>query len=186
MQRDDEQVIAITERWIRDVVVGLNLCPFAAPVVESGNIFYQVSAATAEESLYRDLLEALDRFQQMDEQEAATGFLILSKGLDSFDVFNQFMALVEEVLEQSGLEGVIQLVGFHPDYLFADCEDDDPANYTNRSPFPMFHLIREDDLESAVASHPDPASIPVRNVALLRELGVEEMERRLKACYELS
>ncbi|MEE9357364.1 DUF1415 domain-containing protein [Candidatus Vondammii sp. HM_W22] len=179
---DEALVINATTRWIKEVVVAMNLCPFAAPVVEQEKIYYTVSDATDDKSLYLDLISALDRFQLMDRDEAATGFLILSKGLSDFADFNDFFDLVEQILDESGLHGVIQIVGFHPDYRFADCDETDPANYTNRSPYPMFHLILEDDLEAAVAAHPDPAGIPRRNIRLLRELGLVEMQRRLAAC----
>lgn len=175
-------VISATTRWIKDIVVAMNLCPFAAPVVEQERIYYSVSDAEDEGLLYLDLMRALDCFQQMDREVASTGFMILSKGLTDFTVFNDFFDLVEQILDESGLNGVIQIVGFHPDYRFEGSDETDPANYTNRSPYPMFHLILEDDLESAVAAHPDPTGIPEHNIRLLRELGLAEMQRRLAAC----
>lgn len=178
-----EQAIAATEQWIREVVVGLNLCPFAAPVVESGKIFYAVSEAFDEESIYRDMLMALDEFQQCDEASKSTGFFVISQGLKTFNEFNEFMTLVDQAIIRSGLDGVIQMVGFHPEMVFAETEEADPANYTNRSPYPMLHMIREDDLEAAVASHPDPASIPDRNIRLLREMGLDEVRAMLERCY---
>ncbi|MES9902317.1 MAG: DUF1415 domain-containing protein [Sedimenticola sp.] len=181
-----DEVIAATECWIKNVVVGLNLCPFAAPVVNKKQVFYTVSNGKDEPALFRDTLEALDRFQQMDEQSAQTGFLIFSQGMRDFDEFNNFLNVVDYLLEESGLIGILQVVGFHPNYRFDGSTDNDPANYTNRSPFPMFHLILEDDLESAVASHPNPSSIPERNIKLLRELGEAEMARRLAACIRIA
>ncbi|MET0103503.1 MAG: DUF1415 domain-containing protein [Sedimenticola sp.] len=186
MQPTEQQVVAATEQWIREVVVELNLCPFAEPVVSSGRISYAVSDAGDEEEIFRDLLQALDHFQQQDEQAVATGFFILSRGLDDFQQYNEFLDLVDGLLEESGLQGVIQIAGFHPRYLFEGSDEKDPANYTNRSPYPMFHLIREDDLESAVASHPDPASIPERNIRLLRDMGLEDVKWRLERCYQVN
>ncbi|MES9858101.1 MAG: DUF1415 domain-containing protein [Sedimenticola sp.] len=179
-----DEVIAATECWIKSVVVELNLCPFAAPVVNEKRIFYTVSDGQDETAIFYDMLEALDRFQQMDAEVAQTGFLILSQGMNEFDEFNDFFAVVEHLLDESGLTGTLQVVGFHPDYRFVGSTESDPANYTNRSPYPMFHLILEDDLEAAVASHPDPGSIPQRNIKLLRELGEAEMKRRLAACRQ--
>ncbi len=181
---DSQEVIAATECWIKSVVVDLNLCPFASPVVEKKQIFYRVSDGEEEPALFQDMLDALDSFQGMNKESAQTGFLILSQGMKEFDEFNDFLGVVEYLLEESGLTGIIQVVGFHPNYRFVGCTNNDPANYTNRSPYPMFHLILEDDLESAVASHPDPGSIPVRNIKLLRELGEAEMKRRLAACRQ--
>jgi len=177
------QAVTATEQWIREVVVGLNLCPFAAPVVASGKIFYAVSEAQDEESIYQDMLAALDEFQQRDERETQTGFFIMSRGMKRFDEFNDFMTLVDEAIIHAGLDGVIQMVGFHPDMVFAGTEENDPANYTNRSPYPMLHMIREDDLEAAVAGHPDPASIPERIIRLLREMGLAEVRTMLARCY---
>ncbi|OOZ35773.1 DUF1415 domain-containing protein [Solemya velesiana gill symbiont] len=185
MTATEKQVVASIERWIREVVVALNLCPFAEPVVSAGRIFYAVSDAVDEEGIYMDLLQALDRFQQQDETSAATGFLILSEGLADYGRYNDFLELVDRLLEESGLKGVVQIAGFHPRYLFEECDESDPSNYTNRSPYPMFHLIREDDLESAVASYPDPASIPERNIKLLREMGLEEVKWRLERCCQV-
>ncbi|MCG8427746.1 MAG: DUF1415 domain-containing protein [Chromatiales bacterium] len=172
-----------TERWIKEVVVGLNLCPFAAPVVNANRILYHVSEEMEIEAIYRDLLSALDQLQRSDEQELATGFLVLGKGLADFNEYLAFLETVDDMLPEAGLDGVIQVAGFHPDYCFADSDEADPANYTNRSPYPMFHLIREDDLEAAVASHPDPAGIPARNIQLLRDMGLEEMRQRLRRCF---
>jgi hypothetical protein len=179
----EQTVIQATQRWISDVVVALNLCPFAAPVVNSGRIAYRVSPETDIEGIYRDLLLALDEFQRQESDQVATGFLILSQGLASFDDYLDFLEMADDMLVEAGLDGVIQIAGFHPDYCFSDSDDTDPANYTNRSPYPMFHLIREDDLEAAVASHPDPEGIPDRNILLLRELGLAEVQQRLQGCF---
>ena len=181
-QTTENPIIRATDRWIREVVVALNLCPFAAPVVNSGRIVYSVSDAVDVDGIYQDLLHTLDDFQQRDEAEAATGFLVLSQGLSSFDDYLDFLELTENTLVEAGLDGVIQIAGFHPQYCFSGSDESDPANYTNRSPYPMFHLIREDDLEAAVASHPDPAGIPDRNIRLLREMGLSEVQQRLNRC----
>ncbi|MES9963195.1 MAG: DUF1415 domain-containing protein [Candidatus Sedimenticola sp. 20ELBAFRAG] len=182
---NEQQIVAATDKWIREVVVGLNLCPFAEPVVSGERVSYAVSDAETEQGLFKDLLQTLDDFQRQDVESAATGFLILSKGLKDYSLYNDFLELVDHLLEETGLKGVIQVAGFHPGYLFDGCGEDDPSNYTNRSPFPMFHLIREDDLESAVASHPDPASIPERNIKLLRDMGLEEVRSMLEKCYRV-
>lgn len=96
--------------------------------------------------------------------------VVVENGLASFTEYLDFLSLLENVIAETGLEGIIQIASFHPDYCFEGESQDDPANRTNRSPYPMFHLIREVSLEKAIAKHPDPQSIPERNIALLREM----------------
>lgn len=174
MQVSEQQAVAVTSRWIREVVVGAE------------SIFYAVTRARDEEGIYRDMLAALDRFQQSDEREMATGFFIIPNGMARFEEFNAFMTLADQAVVNAGLAGVIQMVAFHPGILFAETDEEDPANYTNRSPYPMLHLIREDDLEAAVAGYPDPDAIPERNIRLLRRMGLTRVRELLARCYTAS
>jgi hypothetical protein len=179
MPPSDRNVVAATRRWVEEIVVGLNLCPFAHQPFSRDTISYRVSRADDANGVYTDLLRALEEFLHADPQREATGLFICPDAFGDFDAYNDFMDLVDEILRQAGLEGWVQVAGFHPDYRFAGVEADDPGNYTNRSPYPMFHFIREEELAQALENYPDPEAIPERNIALLRRLGAAEMQMRL-------
>ena len=173
-------IVAATRRWIREVVIGLNLCPFAAAPMERETIRYLVCPERRPEAIYRALLAEMEVFVQLPEEQVETGLFIVPAGLESFDDYLDLLYSAEQAIPEAGLEGVLQLASFHPDYLFEGAPEDDPANYTNRSPYPMFHLIRSEGLARAVARYPDPEQIPERNIRTLRELGLAEMRRRLE------
>ena len=175
-------VLGATERWVRDVVVGLRLCPFAAAPLRTGRIRYVVCPAVAFEAIYRALLAEVAAFLDLPPERAETALFVVPQGLGEFDTYLDLLAAAEAALEAAGLAGILQLASFHPDYVFADATADDPANYTNRSPYPMFHLIREAGLAAALESWPDPEKIPEANARRLRELGLAEMQRRLADC----
>lgn len=177
-------VRAATERWVRELVVGLSLCPFAAAPLQGGRIRYTVCGAENFEAIYRALLAEVEAFLGLPPSRAETGLFIVPQGLQDFADYLELLGAAEEALGTAGLDGILQLASFHPDYVFADAAVDDPANYTNRSPYPMFHLIREAGLAAALESYPDPEAIPVRNVRKLRALGLEDLQRRLAACRD--
>lgn len=170
---DEQQAIEQTRHWLERIVIGLNLCPFASRPYEAGRVRFMVCDETEQEAIYRAFLGELDSFMQADPDRVETELFILSGGLRDFDDYLDMLAVFDDALLQAGLEGVVQLASFHPDYHFEGAAEDDPANYTNRSPHPMFHLIREAGLEAALANYPNPEQIPERNIARLRELGVE-------------
>lgn len=166
------RAIDLTRRWLERFVIGLGLCPFAAKPFRLERIAYQVCDETSLEGIYRSFLGALEALVLADPQEQETTLLILSCGLSDFDDYRDGLAMLEQTVEDAGLGGVIQVASFHPDYCFEGVSRDDPANFTNRSPLPMFHLIREAGLAAALESYPDPEMIPERNVRRLREIGV--------------
>jgi hypothetical protein len=166
------RAVDLTRRWLERFVIGLGLCPFAAAPYRLDRIAYPVCDDTSLQNIYDAFLRALEALVLADPQEQETALLILSRGLSDFDDYLDALAVLEQAIEEAGLQGVIQLASFHPDYRFEGAEDDDPANFTNRSPYPMFHLIREDGLAAALESYPEPESIPQRNVRCLRELGI--------------
>jgi len=176
-----QRVIGQVHAWLETMVVGLNLCPFAAAPFRGERIRYTVCEAVEPEAIYQAFLGELDAFLKLPATQAETGLFILSRGLAAFDDYLDMLAVLEAALAEAGLEGVVQLASFHPEYVFAGSDADDPANYTNRSPYPIFHLIREQELERALAGYPDPEGIPQRNIARLRELGLAELQRRLAA-----
>lgn len=164
--------VELTRRWLEDFVVRLGLCPFAAAPLQGGRVAYRLCGAADAESIYQAFLQALDELLGSDPGDIETTLLIVSAGLGSFDDYLDMLETLQEALAAAGAEGMVQLASFHPDYRFDGVDADDPANYTNRSPLPMFHLIREDGLAAVLESFPDAQGIPARNVALLRRMGL--------------
>ena len=169
-----EQIIERTKKWIVDVVIGCNLCPFAANVVKQQTIFYKV-----EENMEMDV--CLDSFvhemKRLDNDAAIeTSFLIFPKTFENFDDYLDLVALAENRLKRNGYEGVYQVASFHPLYLFAGSDENDPANYTNRSIYPMLQLLREESIDKALGNYKSPESIPVRNINFAREKGLAYMK----------
>jgi hypothetical protein len=159
-----------TNNWLENWVIRLNLCPFAKYPYENKQVRIVATEATDDDEIFRFVLNELDQLYQADPKEIETTLAVIENGLVTFDEYLDFLGLLEKVIAETGLEGSIQLASFHPDYCFEGEAEDDPANLTNRSPFPMFHLIREESLEKALQSYPDPQVIPERNIALLREM----------------
>lgn len=174
----DEQVAtAITRRWLEQVVIGLNLCPFAQRVVEENSLRLTVCDAVDDQELLKTLLMELDSLHNSSEQDVATSLLIFPHALKDFDHYLLLLDQAQQLLEQVGLEGVFQIASFHPDYCFAGVDKDDLGNYTNRSPLPMFHFIREAQLDRVLASYPHPEKIPDNNISALNALGREAVMR---------
>ncbi len=160
--------------WFERVVLGLQLCPFAERPWHEGGIRFAVSEATQEQAVLTDLEVELQRLDRSPEIE--TTLLILASSLSDFEAYNDFLDEVDALIVDGGWEGVYQIASFHPHYRFADSTGEgDAADWTNRSPWPLLHLLREDSLERAIRTHPDPASIPRRNVRLLRGLDAGQL-----------
>ncbi len=180
----DQEIIDHTRRWIASVVIGLNLCPFAQRVFLADKIRYVVSDAADEATLFQHLTAELETLAVTPSASIETTLLIHPGVLADFLDYHDFVGVGERVIEELGLEGVIQIAGFHPEYRFADTEPDDAENYTNRSPYPMLHLLREDSV-TAVASDPDALDeIPRRNIQTMRTLGSEKIRALGKAVAE--
>ena len=168
----DEAVVAATRRWLERAVIGLNLCPFARAPYLKNRVRIVVSPARDEEALLLDLCEELQRLAVTDEDDVETTLLVHPHVLDDFLAFNDFLDVADAALQQMKLEGELQIASFHPDYEFADAPLGDVANFTNRSPFPTLHLLRESSIERAVEAVDDTDAIYERNIARLREMGV--------------
>ncbi|MFC1773259.1 DUF1415 domain-containing protein [Pseudomonadota bacterium] len=177
-----DKFIGPVRHWVETVVVGLNLCPFAKRELVNDRVRFSVSEAETEEQLLVDLQAELELLN--NEETVETTLLIHPRVLQDFFDYNQFLNYVDRLLTQMELEGVYQVASFHPDYQFSGTRPVDVENYTNRSPYPMLHLIREDSLERAIASYPDPDRIPERNIELLERLGRDKMQALLQACYD--
>ena len=176
-----DTTVNITRRWIKSFVVDLNLCPFARREVMRNSMRFTVFEDSDPENILHALSEEITLLHNSPEIE--TSFLILPAGMPDFRDFNDFIYAAESLTEALGWEGRYQLVGFHPQYQFADTEPDDAENYTNRSPFPMLHILRESSVSDAVATTHDTALIPQRNIATLGDMGTTVLKARWRNCF---
>ncbi|WP_449284824.1 DUF1415 domain-containing protein [Marinobacter sp. PE14] len=180
----ETEIINATRKWVEDVVVGYNLCPFAKRELVRNRVRFVVSEAETEDELLQALHSELQRME--DEPEIETTLLIHPGVLQDFGPYNEFLDAADGLLAYLEMEGVYQIASFHPNYQFAGTEPDAVENYTNRSPFPMLHLLREASLEAAIDSYPDVDGIPQRNIELMNELGSEKMRSILRSCLDES
>ncbi|WP_290798321.1 DUF1415 domain-containing protein [Halomonas sp.] len=178
-ERPQDQTLIATRAWVETFVVAHNVCPFAGREVARDTIRYVAVDATDWE---RALLALVAECERLDATATIeTTLLVLTDGLEEFDDYLDFLAIAEALLTQQGFDGIYQLASFHPDYCFEGAEQHDAANFTNRSPFPMLHLLREAGLEEALEHYPNPETIPERNVAAMRELGAAALSDALLA-----
>ncbi|PWF49373.1 DUF1415 domain-containing protein [Massilia glaciei] len=171
MNADDDQVIAATERWLEQAVIGLNLCPFAKAVHVKKQVRYVVSNATTPEALLETLMDELQALSDADPEKVDTTLLIHPFVLNDFLDYNEFLDIADAALEDMELDGELQIASFHPQYQFADTHIDDIGNFTNRSPYPILHLLREDSIERAVEAFPEASDIFEKNIDTLEKLG---------------
>ena len=172
-QFDPERIETEVRRWLQRAVIGLNLCPFAKAVVAKGQVRIVVSDATTERALLQQLGEEMALLRDTPAEAIDTSLLVHPQVLRDFLDYNDFLDQADALLEAMELDGELQVASFHPDYRFADTEADDAENLTNRAPYPILHLLREDSVERAVAAYPEPDAIIERNIATMRELGAD-------------
>jgi len=178
-----QNYISATQAWLKTVIIEYSICPFAKREQERGSIHFNVNQDTEIEACLLDLILECDRLD--NEAAIETTLIIYANAFADFDDYLDFLELAESLLIEQGYEGIYQLASFHPDYCFDGAKLDDPGNYTNRSPYPMLHLLRESSIEQAVAAFPHPENIPTRNLALTKELGLSRMRSLLAACYNV-
>ena len=171
--------IDLTKNWLEKLVIGLNLCPFAKLPFNQNRIRYVVESGD-KEALMQTFLSELALLTEKTDKEVETTLIIHPNVLTDFYDYLDFVAEADEQIDDSGLRGTIQVASFHPDYQFAGTNPEDVENYTNRSPFPMLHLIREDSIEKALEHYPDPEMIPERNIETMKRLGLEGVQQILK------
>lgn len=171
--------IALTRRWLEKAVIGLNLCPFAKAVHVKEQVRFVLSDATTPEALLEQLAEELLLLRDTPAEQVDTTLLIHPDVLTDFLDYNDFLENADAAVEALDLGGIIQVASFHPDFQFDGTHPDDVSNYTNRAPFPILHLLREDSVERAVAAFPDPDVIVERNIATLERLGVDGYRKLL-------
>ncbi len=169
----DAQVVQDTVAWLERAVIGLNLCPFAKSVHVKGQVHYAVSHATDRNELLTDLIFELNQLVAHDSKARDTTLLIAPDCLQDFLDFNDFLAKADRALAKLKLDGVLQIASLHPQYQFAGTAEDDVTNFTNRSPYPTLHLLREDSIDRAVAAFPNPESIFEVNMQTMERLGAE-------------
>ena len=175
-----ETVITKTKKWITDVVVGCNFCPVAARELKRNTVNYIIENST-------DISGCLETFirecMRMDDDSATeTSFIIYTDMFADFEDYLDFVSLAEALLEQEDYEGVYQVASFHPQYCFDDVDENDASNYTNRSVYPMLHILREESIEKALENYPDPDAIPERNIDFARNKGAAYMQMLRDAC----
>jgi uncharacterized protein len=168
---DSRHVIERTRAWVDRAVIGLNLCPFAKAVQAKGQVRYTVSEASDPDALLAVLCDEMRLLAEAPAQRIDTTLLIHPQVLQDFDDFNDFLDAADAALEALGLDGILQVASFHPQYRFAETAADDVTNFTNRSPFPTLHLLREASIDRAVAAFPEPESIYEANMRTLQVLG---------------
>jgi hypothetical protein len=176
----DEVVIAHTKKWITDVVIGCNFCPFAAQVVKRNTVFYKVEQSTETTICLESFLQEVTRLD--DDESIETSFLIFPNHFKTFDSYLDLVAVAEKLLKQKGYNGIYQLASFHPLYRFADAPGDDAANYTNRSVYPMLHLLRESSIDKALEHYDNPEAIPEKNIDFARKKGNVYMKMLRDSC----
>ena len=174
---DEKQIIDSVKYWLNNTIIEYNFCPFAKREVDNDRVHYEfVDDANPQEQLHA----LVNEFHRLDKNAAIeTTILLLPRGLESFFDYLDFLEIANELLIDEGYEGTYQLASFHPDYCFADALQDDPANFTNRSPCPLIHILREASLEKVLANYPKPEKIPERNIEIARKTGKAVFEEIL-------
>jgi hypothetical protein len=181
---DSQSVIDATRRWISSIVIGLNLCPFAQRVFSTDKIRYVVSDAHDDAALLKDLADELELLAASSSAGIETTLLIHPHVFADFLDYNDFLGDAEGLVSDLDFEGTIQIASFHPQYQFAGTEPGDVENYTNRSPYPMLHLLREAIISEVAADPEELLEIPRRNIETLRCMGKEKILEMLKAIHD--
>ena len=179
---DQQQIEATVRKWVDTVVVDLNICPFARKEMVKKRVRFAVTEAATEESLLMALASELTLLNT--DPAIETTLLIHPEMLQDFGDYNQFLDLAEGLLVQMELENIYQIASFHPNYQFAGTAPGDAENYTNRSPYPVLHLLREDSLDRVLSDTQDADQIPLRNIALMNAMGKDKLRALLQACFD--
>ncbi|MBN2692029.1 MAG: DUF1415 domain-containing protein [Burkholderiaceae bacterium] len=179
-----DRAVALTRAWVNRVVIGLNLCPFAKAPQVKGRIRYVHSEAATPQALLQTLADELRFLTETPIETVETTLLIHPQTLTDFARYTDFTRQAEALVESLGLLGVLQIASFHPHYQFADAAPTDVTNATNRSPYPMLHLIREESIDRAVAAFPEAETIYKANKATMRKLGKQGVAALLLQCAQ--
>jgi uncharacterized protein len=177
LNADDEEIVAATRRWVERAVIGLNLCPFAKAVYVKEQVRYVVSPARTPEELLETLMNELQDLSDANPEKIDTTLLIHPFVLNDFLDFNEFLDVADAAVEDMRLDGELQVASFHPDYQFADADLNDISNYTNRAPYPILQLLREDSIDRAVEAFPEAEAIFEKNIETMEKLGHEGWDK---------
>lgn len=178
--KTNEEIIEQTKKWIKDVVIGCNFCPFAAKEVKQNSIHYQVEKSIDKAECLQAFLNECIRLDE--EDTIVTTLLIFPAAFQQFDDYLDLLADAEALLEENDYDGIYQVASFHPQYIFGNAPVNDAANYTNRSIYPMLHLLREEQIDQALERYPNPEKIPGNNINFAREKGVQYMKMLRDTC----
>ena len=174
------EIETLTRRWVENIVIGLNLCPFAKGVYVKDQVKIHITPTQDLSEINQVLTELLSELATVPAEQIDTTLLVLPFAFESFYAFNDYLDMADQILDALNLVGEIQIANFHPQYQFAGTQVDDMSNYTNRSPYPILHLIREGSIDRAVSQFPDAAVIFERNIAMMEELGLDGWHKLLK------
>jgi len=175
-----QDIIDQTKKWIIEVVIGCNFCPFAARVIKQKSVFYKVENSTKAEICLESFLQELTQLDNDDTFE--TGFLIFPNALTLFNDYLNMVSAAEKLITEKGYDGIYQVASFHPYYIFAGTTEEDAANYTNRSIYPMIHLLRENSINKALELYDNPRDIPDNNIDFARNKGLIYMKMLRNSC----
>jgi len=179
---ENQLVIAQTKRWIKEIVIGCNFCPFAAKEIKQNTIHFEVDHSTKMKETVKIFLNECIRLDENENIE--TSLLIIPGSFKRFDDYLDLVFHAENLLKKKKYTGIYQVASFHPEYLFSGSTLDDPANFTNRSPYPMLHILREESVEKALSNFPNPEKIPANNINFTREKGFAYMKMLYDACLK--
>lgn len=175
-----QKIIDQTKKWISDVVIACNFCPFAATVVKQHKVHYQVETSETSNTCLTTFLQEINRLN--DDAAIETSFIIFPNSFQQFDDYLDLLSLAEKLLKKEGYEGIYQVASFHPLYRFANSSENDAANYTNRSIYPMLHLLREESIDKVLKNYSSPENIPERNIRFAQEKGLAYMKMLRDTC----
>jgi hypothetical protein len=178
-----QQAIASVRHWVETFVIRNNLCPFAGREFLSDRIRFGYTDASTEPQLLNALTDEIELLNQ--DLTIETTLLIHPNALQEFADYNQFLDQTEHLLENLELLGIYQIASFHPDYQFSGSNPEDAENYTNKSPYPLIHLLREQSVEQAIVHHPDISTVTSNNIALMNQLGADALSKIMQRCLQL-
>ena len=181
---DEQQIKIAVVRWLNEVVIGLNLCPFAGKPASENRIRFFISQADDDELLLQDLQLEMETLDKKPASEIETTLVIIPNHLQDFFDYNQFLNWAEKMIKRNGWAGVYQLATFHPDYCFADADPEDAENLTNRAPYPILHIIREASLEKALQYYEGVEDVPENNKKRVENLTVVERRQLFPYLFE--
>ncbi|MEN0048561.1 MAG: DUF1415 domain-containing protein [Bacteroidota bacterium] len=177
-QRVEVKYIKNTQNWLQAFVIGMNFCPFAKVPFDQDRIQYLIEESNDWKQMAMTVGSAMKSLVETPAEEVETTLIILPNALPDFTKYLDFIDVVQDFLEEEGLEGVLQIASFHPQYQFANTTPHDAENYTNRSPYPMIHLLREKSVSRAVDHYPNVYDIPEKNIARLEQIGEEAIKNK--------